>query len=83
MKGIVISVFPGLGKTTVSKRYPSIYDLQTSPFRRDQSNVKDVEGYEKDKGFGSNITNPNFPQNYLDALEEKRQENDIVIVTGA
>lgn len=29
----VISVFAGLGKTTVGKKYPNVCDLQSSPYR--------------------------------------------------
>ncbi|MCL2229022.1 MAG: hypothetical protein FWC00_04305 [Firmicutes bacterium] len=83
-KGIVISCFAGLGKTTVAKKYSNvsdfrIFDLQTSAFRRDP-NIK-LDNYEAQKGFVTNITNPAFPQNYLDALEKARAENDVVLIT--
>ncbi|MCL2569833.1 MAG: hypothetical protein FWE16_01335 [Firmicutes bacterium] len=80
-KAIVISCFAGLGKTTVAKKYQNVYDLQTSAFRRDPS-IK-VKNYEKQKGFDSNITNPDFPQNYLDALKDARTKYNIVLVTMA
>ena len=78
---LVISCFAGLGKTTVAKKYPNVCDLQTSAFRRNPS-IKTYD-YEKQKGFDSNITNPNFPQNYLDALENARTKYEIVLVTMA
>ena len=37
MKGKVISVFAGLGKTTVGKKYSNVCDLQSSPYRCDYS----------------------------------------------
>ena len=36
----VISVFAGLGKTTVAKKYPNVCDLRSSIYRCDYSNIK-------------------------------------------
>jgi len=44
----VISVFAGLGKTTVGKKYSNVCDLMSSPYRCDYSNISTCD-YEKMK----------------------------------
>lgn len=39
MNGKVISVFAGLGKTTVGRKYSNVCDLQSSPYRCDYSSI--------------------------------------------
>ena len=39
MNGKVISVFAGLGKTTVGNKYSNVCDLQSSPYRCDYSMI--------------------------------------------
>lgn len=75
----VISVFAGLGKTTVSKKYPNVCDLQSSPYRCDYSNI-DKKDYEKMKCDKTRIINPNWPINYLEALKKAIEEYDLVLV---
>ena len=46
MSGKVISVFAGLGKTTVGKKYSNVCDLQSSPYRFDYTDIC-IKDYEK------------------------------------
>lgn len=75
----VISVFAGLGKTTVSKKYPNVCDLQSSPYRCEYSNI-DKKDYEKMKCDKTRVINPNWPNNYLEALKKAIEEYDLVLV---
>lgn len=75
----VISVFAGLGKTTVGEKYPNVCDLQSSPYRYDYSYI-DKKDYEKMKFNNSRIKCTNWPNNYLCALKKAMKEYDLVLV---
>ena len=78
-KGIVISAFPGLGKTTVGKKYKNICDLATSKYRYDFSNVKQ-DDFEKLKENIDNKINVEWPNNYINVLKKSIIDFDIVLV---
>lgn len=82
MKRKVISVFAGLGKTTVGKKYSNVCDLQSSPYRCDYSLI-DKNDYEKMKYDPSRIPNPEWPNNYLKAILEAVKQYDIVLVPSS
>lgn len=82
MKGKVISVFAGLGKTTVGKKYPNVCDLMSSPYRCDYSNISFYD-YEKMKYDSKRIPNPDWPNNYLKAILEAIENYDIVLVPSS
>ena len=82
MKPKVISVFAGLGKTTVGNKYPNVCDLQSSPFRCDYSNIK-KEDYEKMKYDNSRIINPDWPNNYLKAILDAKEKYELVLVPSS
>lgn len=79
MKAKVLSVFAGLGKTTVGNKYANVCDLTSSKYRYDYSNINQ-EDYEKLKYDKSMVVNPNWPNNYLDALKDAMDKYDIVLV---
>lgn len=79
MSGKVISVFAGLGKTTVGNKYKNVLDLRSSVYRCDYSNIKE-EDYEKLKCSKSRIPNPNWPINYLQAIIKAQENYDLVLV---
>jgi len=75
----VISVFAGLGKTTVGEKYPNVCDLRSSIYRCDYSNIK-PQDYEKRKCVKDRIPNPDWPNNYLKAMKEAIKKYDLVLV---
>lgn len=79
MKLKVISVFSGLGKTTVGNKYENVCDLQSSQYRFDYSNIKLCE-YEKMKSLKSRKVNADWPHNYINALLEAMKKYDIILV---
>lgn len=79
MKAKVISVFAGLGKTTVGNKYSNVCDLTSSKYRYDYSNINQ-EDYEKMKYDKGMIVNPRWPDNYLESLREAMMKYDIVLV---
>lgn len=79
MKSVVISVFAGLGKTTVGKKYANVCDLTSSKYRYDYSNINE-DDYEKMKYDETRVVNPNWPDNYVKALIEAQEHYDVVLV---
>lgn len=79
MKTKVMSVFAGLGKTTVGNKYANICDLTSSKFRFDYSNIDD-DDYEKMKYDNTRIVNKDWPSNYIKVLREAIKEYDLVLV---
>lgn len=75
----VVSVFAGLGKTTVARKYPNVCDLRSSSYRCDYSNIKE-EDYEKMKCVKTRIPNPKWPSNYIEAIKEAMKKYDLVLV---
>lgn len=82
MSGKVISVFAGLGKTTVGKKYSNVCDLQSSPYRCDYSKI-DTKDYEKMKYDPSRTPNSEWPNNYLKAIRKAMKQYDIVLVPSS
>lgn len=82
MKGKVISVFAGLGKTTVGKKYPNVCDLMSSPYRCDYSNISTCD-YEKMKYDSTRTPNREWPNNYLKAILAAMGNYDIVLVPSS
>lgn len=78
-KGMIISAFGGVGKTFLAKKYQNVIDLESSPYKYDYSNVEKVD-YEKLKGTKNRTLNPNYPQNYIEAIKDAVNKYDVVCV---
>lgn len=76
-KGIIIAGFGGVGKTELAKKYENVIDLE-SIFWKWQYNEKytNIEEY---KSCKNKIPNPDFPQNYIEAIKENQKKYDIVL----
>lgn len=77
----IISVFSCLGKTYLASKYENILDLEASYYKwiyNDKELAKDVE---KRKGVTDRILNPNYPENYLDAIAQNIDKYDIILIT--
>ena len=78
-KGIIISGFGGVGKTTLAKKYSNVIDLESSPYQYDYNGVP-KDKYESLKGADGRILNKDYPQNYINAIKEACKKYDIVCV---
>lgn len=75
----VISLFAGLGKSTVGEKYPNVRDLKSFTYRCDYSNIRNGD-YEKMKCVKERVPNPDWPNNYLKTLKNAIEKYDLVLV---
>lgn len=78
-KGIVIAGSAGVAKTTLAKKYKNVIDIESSPYKYDYSNIKNVN-VEEMKGRRDRVINKEFPLNYINAIKKAKDEYDIVLV---
>lgn len=78
MLGIVIAGFSGVGKTTLSKKYKNVIDLDSAEFVYDDSEIMHID-FEARKGMDRK-PNPNWPQNYINAIKNAMNNYDFVLV---
>jgi len=78
-KSIIISGFGGVGKTMLAKKYKNVIDLESSPYKYFYDNINKND-YEKFKGMKGRKLNPNYPENYVEAIKEATKSYDIVCV---
>lgn len=77
-KGIIISAFATCGKTYLANKYKNVIDMESSNYKFDNSKLEDIPTEER-KGTIRPL-NPNWPQNYYDAIIEATNNYDIVLV---
>lgn len=84
MLGIVISGFPGIGKSTLSRKYANVLDLESSDYKWIYDNPH-IESLDKEsrKGIKSRSVNPEWPNNYITAvLNNLRHYDSVLVSTG-
>lgn len=77
-KGTIIAGFSGIGKTTLAKKYKNVIDLDASEYAYDEADILNID-IEKRKGEHRK-PNPNWPDNYIEAIEKAIRIYDIVLV---
>lgn len=78
MEKLVIAGFAGVGKTTLSKKYRNVIDLDSSKFAYDDSNLGHLT-IEERKGLPRK-QNLKWPGNYIEAILDDLTTYDIVLV---
>lgn len=77
---MIISAFPGVGKTTLNKKYENIIDLESSIYKYlFDKEVSELE-IEARKALPRE-KNPEYPNNYLKAIKEATKQYDIVLTS--
>lgn len=83
MKGIIISGFAGIGKTTVEKKYPGrVIDMESSDFKWIYGDVQ-TENMLKEarKGVLNKRVNPEWPANYVEAIKNVAENFDVILIS--
>jgi len=78
MSKIIIAGFAGIGKTTLGQKYENIIDLDSAEYVYDDTELQHLN-VEQRKGMNRK-SNPNWPQNYINAIKEALEQYDIVLV---
>lgn len=68
MRGILIAGFGAIGKTTVSKKYDNVIDLESSSFKYIIDDELKKLNPEERKGLKSRKLNKEFPDNYYNEI---------------
>ncbi len=77
-KGIIISAFATCGKTYLGNKYKNVIDLESSNYKFDNSELINISPEER-KGTSRKL-NPNWPNNYYDAIIKATDQYDVVLV---
>lgn len=77
--GILIGGFKAIGKSTLSKKYSNVIDLESSNFEYIiDENIKNIP-VEQRKGLKNRIKNPEYPLNYYNELISNKKRNNVVL----
>lgn len=77
--GILIGGFKAIGKSTLSKKYSNVIDLESSNFEYIiDENIKNIP-VEQRKGLKNRIKNSEYPLNYYNELISSLKRNNIVL----
>lgn len=79
---IIISGFPGVGKTTLQKSHSNVIDLESYDFKwLQQYKSTDTSCKEQMEGAHNRIYNRLWPLNYVKEIIKKTSEYDIVLIS--
>lgn len=85
MQTKIISAFPGVGKTTLESTHESVLDLDSSSFswlNKDGDSTAVGSVTEEEKGTAGRTRNPDFPQNYVAAIQEAIGKYEYILVSS-
>lgn len=81
MSGILIAGFGAIGKTTLSKKYENVIDLESSSYKYIIDEELQKLNVEERKGVKTRKLNPNFPNNYYEDIMKNLNKYDIVLIS--
>lgn len=76
---MIISGFPGIGKTELAKKYENVIDLDGMPYIYELTLEQEKISYEKLKGTFKEKSN-NWPENYIEEILKRQKQYDIVLI---
>ena len=78
-KGIVIAGFAGIGKSMLASKYKNVVDLEIMEFKWDyKEKIADIE---KKKGNSNKTRKEEWPENYIDAIQNATTNYDITLIS--
>lgn len=75
---LIIAGFAWVWKTTLAKKYSNVIDLESSIYKRDNSGMENVPV--EARKWTVRKENINWPQNYLNAIENAKSTHDVILV---
>lgn len=81
MAGLIIAGFGAIGKTTLAQKYKNIVDLESSCFKYIIDDELKKLSVEERKGLKNRKLNPEYPENYYQAIIKKLETADIVLIS--
>lgn len=81
MTGLLIAGFGAIGKTTLAKKYKNILDLESSYYKYIIDEELKKLDVEQRKGLKLRKLNPDFPENYYNAILDNLKKYDIVLIS--
>lgn len=79
-KGIVIAGFGAIGKSWLGEHYPNIIDIESGYYKHINEGFENID-VEKRKGTTIRPANPEWPQNYYNAIVNARTHYDFVLTS--
>ena len=79
-QGYIIYGFPCVGKTTMCEKYKNCIDLESSNFQYILTEEQKKLSIEARKGLKDRVLNPEWPENYLNAILDAVKKYDYVFV---
>ncbi len=78
---IIIAGFGGVGKTTLAKKYKNVLDLESTPYKYLIENYGNYDAEAvKGQGIAEKKLSPDFPNNYVAAIQENIGKYDYILV---
>lgn len=81
MTGLIIAGFGAIGKTTLAQKYKNVVDLESSSFKYIIDDELKKLSIEERKGLKSRKLNPEYPENYYQAIIGNLETADIVLIS--
>ena len=81
MAGLIIAGFGAIGKTTLAEKYKNVIDLESSLFKYLIDDELKKLSVEERKGLKSRKLNPEYPENYYQAIVDSLKIADIVLIS--
>ena len=75
--GIFIYAFTATGKSTLAKKYKNIIDMESVNYKY----LNEKRNCEERKSSFDRILNPQWPQNYFEALEKVKDKYDYILIS--
>lgn len=79
-KGIIVAGFGAIGKTWLGEHYANIIDMESGFYAHINEGFESID-VEKRKGTTMRPANPDWPQNYYNAIIDARKRYDVVLTS--
>ena len=78
---MIISGFPGIGKTTLAKKYVNVIDMESSDYSHILTDEERKIPREELKGAKKSKKNPRWPINYIEEIIKNMNKYDIILIS--